>query len=265
MTPTSVVIDLPHLGLTAHRAGTGRRLLYLQDELAAGWSRFPDLLSERFDVVAPDLPGYGGSPRPEWLESIDDMAFVVADLADALSDGTPMPIVGAGLGGWMALEAAVRGAGASALVLIGAPGIDLRGDPPADYFVLTPTERAALFFDDPSVVPEADEDVAIGNEMMTARLVWQPRYVSPQLVHRLHRVAAPTLVVWGGNDRFLSPRPRRGHRTRRARRPFRNHSGLRTLPGDRAARGGCGLGHGVPSSVGHAVRVLSPHAVAAPR
>lgn len=205
MTPTSAAIDLPHLTLPAQRAGSGPRLLYLHDELAAGWPRLLDVLSERFEVVAPELPGYGAAPRPEWLESIDDMAFVVADLAAALAEGAPPAVVGAGLGGWAALEAAVRGARLSALVLIGAPGIDIPGDPPVDYFVLAPSERAALFFDDPSTALDAGEDAAIRNEMMTARLVWQPRYVSPQLTHRLHRVAAPTLVVWGGNDRFLSP------------------------------------------------------------
>lgn len=205
MTPAAISIDLPNLSLPAQRAGSGSRLLYLHDELATGWPRLLDALSERFEVVAPELPGYGGAPRPEWLESIDDMAFVVADLADALADGAPPAVVGAGLGGWAALEAAVRGASPSALVLIGAPGIDIPGDPPADYFVLTPGERTALFFDDPSTAPDAGEDAAIRNEMMTARLVWQPRYVSPQLAHRLHRVAAPTLVVWGRNDRFLSP------------------------------------------------------------
>jgi pimeloyl-ACP methyl ester carboxylesterase len=73
-----------------------------------------------------------------------------------------------------------------------------------DYFVLMPEERGALFFDEPGRAPVVEEDTDIRNQMMTARLVWQPRYVSPNLLHRLHRVTAPTLVVWGQNDRFLS-------------------------------------------------------------
>ena len=44
----------------------------------------------------------------------------------------------------------------------------------------------------------------IRNEQMTARLVWQPRYVSPKLGGRLHRLRAPVLVAWGRDDRFLS-------------------------------------------------------------
>ncbi len=115
-----------------------------------------------------------------------------------------LALVGAGLGGWLALEAVIRGAPAAALVVIGAPGVDIPSDPPVDYFVLTPDERAPLFFEDLDCAPQVDEDTAIKNESMTARLVWQPRYFSPNLVHRLHRVSIPTLVVWGGRDRFLS-------------------------------------------------------------
>ena len=70
--------------------------------------------------------------------------------------------------------------------------------------MLRQDERPALFFDNPECAPEVDEDSAIRNESMTARLVWQPRYVNPALAGRLHRLRSPALVVWGANDRFLS-------------------------------------------------------------
>ena len=201
MPPTPITIDIPTLSVAALRAGNGPRLLFIHDELSSAWTPFLDLLAERFEVNAPELPGFGCSERPEWADTLDDLAFILADLADALA---PAAIVGAGLGGWLAVEAAVRGAPASALVAIGAPGIDIPGDPPADYFVLRQDERPALFFDNPECAPDVDEDSAIRNESMTARLVWQPRYVNPALAGRLHRLRPPTLVVWGANDRFLS-------------------------------------------------------------
>ena len=201
MPPTPVTIDIPNVSIAALRAGDGPRLLFIHDELSSAWMPFLDRLAERFDVIAPELPGFGCSERPEWADTLDDLAFAIADLADALD---PAAIVGASLGGWLAVEAAIRGAQASALVAIGAPGIDLRGDPPADYFVLRQDERPTLFFDDPEWAPDMDEDSAIRNESMTARLVWQPRYVNPALAGRLHRLRTPTLVVWGANDRFLS-------------------------------------------------------------
>ena len=201
MPPTQITIDIPNVSIAALRDGDGPRLLFIHDELSSAWTPFLDLLAERFEVVAPELPGFGCSERPEWADTIDDLAFAVADLADALA---PAAIVGASLGGWLAVEAAVRGAPAAALVAIGAPGIDLRGDPPADYFILRQDERPAFFFDDPACAPDVDEETAIRNESMTARLVWQPRYVNPALAGRLHRLRAPTLVVWGANDGLLS-------------------------------------------------------------
>ena len=204
MPAVDFTLQLPRLDLPARRAGDGPRLLYLHDELTSAWTPLLDILSQRFTVIAPELPGFGNAERPDWMETIDDMAFLVADIADTLAGDGPVAVVGAGLGGWLAIESAIRGASFSALAVVGAPGVDLRGDPPADYFVLMPDERVALFFDDPACAPVVDEDTAIRNEMMTARLVWQPRYVSPSLVNRLHRVTSSTLVVWGANDRFLS-------------------------------------------------------------
>ena len=201
MPPIPITIDIPNVSVAALRAGNGPRLLFIHDELSSAWTPFLDLLAERFEVTAPELPGFGCSERPEWAETLDDLAFAVADLTDALD---PAVIVGASLGGWLAVEAAVRGAQASALVAIGAPGIDLRGDPPTDYFVLRQDERPALFFDNPACAPDVDEDSAIRNESMAARLVWQPRYVNPALAGRLHRLRIPTLVIWGANDLFLS-------------------------------------------------------------
>ncbi len=201
----NITLELGYVSLKGARNGQGPRALYIHDELDSGWIPFLDALADSFETLAIELPGFGASERPEWAETIDDYAYIIADVADSLAADGPLALVGAGLGGWLAVEAAVRGAPVDALVAIGAPGVDLPGDPPVDYFVLLPHERAPLFFDAPAdYAPEVDEDTAIRNESVTARLVWQPRYVNPGLERRLHRVKAPTLTLWGENDRFLS-------------------------------------------------------------
>jgi len=208
MTQSSVAtgeLAVSSFKLHMRQAGSGPPLLYLHDELSSAWSPFLDLLSERFHVYAPDLPGFGESVRPDWIESIDDAAFLLADVADALAEDGRISVAGASLGGWLALEMALRaGPVVSRVAVAGCPGIAIANDPPADYFILTPEERTALFFNDPSKAPVVDEDHMIRNEQMTARLVWQPRYVSPKLGARLHRLRAPVLVAWGRDDRFLS-------------------------------------------------------------
>ena len=186
------------------QAGDGPPLLYLHDELSTGWNPFLDLLAERFHVVAPEIPGFGDTALPDWVETIADVAFLVTDVADVVGSGAPIAVVGASLGGWLALEAGLRGAAFSRVAAIGSPGAYIPGDPPTDYFFMTPEERLALLFNDPSGVPEINEDHSVRNQAMTARLVWQPRYVSPKLEHRIHRITSPTLVAWGSDDRFLS-------------------------------------------------------------
>ena len=88
--------------------GQGRPLLFLH----AGeglWPERPwlDLLAKRYRVIAPSHPGYGASALPDWLGSVDDLAYLYLDLADALGLEDAI-LVGACLGGWVAAEMMVR-------------------------------------------------------------------------------------------------------------------------------------------------------------
>ena len=48
----------------------------------------------------------------------------------------------------------------------------------------------------------------------TARLCWDPYFHNPALKNRLHRIAVPTLVLWGEEDRFVRPGYGRGYAER---------------------------------------------------
>jgi pimeloyl-ACP methyl ester carboxylesterase len=203
-TVTETTLDVRGATVVARQAGSGASLLYVHDELATGWPPFLDVLAERFHIVAPEIPGFGDTPLPAHIETIDDVAFLLADIADVVGGGEPIAVVGSSLGGWLALEAGLRGAAFSRIAAIGSPGAFIAGDPPTDYFFMTPEERVALLFNDQSVLPKVSDDHSVRNQAMTARLVWQPRYVSPKLEHRIHRITVPSLIVWGADDRFLS-------------------------------------------------------------
>jgi len=104
------------------RGGKGPPLLFLHGAGGAGvWLPFMSALSECYDVIVPDHPGFGRSDTPEWLDQLSDLAYFHLDLIETLKlDG--VHLVGHSLGGWIAAELAVRSTQRlSALTLIAQP------------------------------------------------------------------------------------------------------------------------------------------------
>jgi pimeloyl-ACP methyl ester carboxylesterase len=197
------------------RGGKGPPLLFLHGAGGAGmWLPFMAALSEIYDVIVPDHPGFGRSDTPNWLDQLSDLAYFYLDLIEALKlDG--VHLVGHSLGGWIAAELAVRSTQRlSALTLIAAAGLHVKGVPKGDLFIWTPEERARNLFVDQRLaeqrlamqLPEEQADIAIKNELATANLAWQPRFHDPQLRKWLHRIDVPTLLVWGDSDKIF-PKP----------------------------------------------------------
>jgi pimeloyl-ACP methyl ester carboxylesterase len=200
------------LGLA--RGGKGVPLIYLHgtDGLAE-WPVLLDTLAERFDVIAPDHPGFGGSEAPPWIDDISDVAYCYLDVIEALGL-SGVHIVGQSLGGWIALEMAVRSTQRlRSLTLISPAGIHVKGVRKADIFIIDPEEQARLAYVDPKLGEEAAtraaadkyQDLAILNRIASARFGWQPRFFNPRLERWLHRVNVPTHIIWGDGDRVIPP------------------------------------------------------------
>ena len=123
--------------------GQGRPLVFLH----AGEGLWPDrpwldLLAKRYRVIAPSHPGYGESPLPDWLGSVEDLAYLYLDLADALRLEDAI-LVGACLGGWVAAEMMVRSTRRfSRLVLVDPLGIKVRGRDDRDIADMHAVPRA---------------------------------------------------------------------------------------------------------------------------
>lgn len=191
------------------RGGTGAPLLFLHGANGAPVvTPFMEKLAQRFDVLVPEHPGYGKSDEPEWLENIHDLAYFYLDFLKALSLSN-VTLVGTSMGGWIAMEMAVRETSRiRSLVLVSPAGVTAPGLRAADIFLMAPEEMVRNLFVDPKLAearlaqPE-DIDVSLKNRHTTARLAWEPRLHDPFLPKWLHRIDVPVKLVWGREDRIL--------------------------------------------------------------
>lgn len=196
------------------RGGKGAPLLYLHGARGGGvWLPFMEKLSANFEVFAPEHPGFGGSDTPSWLDNVGDLAYFYLDFIEkfGLKDLT---LIGSSLGGWTAAEMAVRNCNAlSSLVLSCPAGIHVKGVPKGDIFLWSNEALVRNMFHDQKfadamLTPEPTEDQQMTlakNKLTTARLSWQPRLYNPHLYKWLHRISAPTLLLWGDSDKVIPP------------------------------------------------------------
>jgi pimeloyl-ACP methyl ester carboxylesterase len=193
-------------------AGAGAPLLFLHgaggSDSALPWLR---RLTRQARVIVPDHPGFGRSGEPTWFDNIHDLAYAYLDFLEA-RELDRVHIVGTSLGGWIALELAVRSCSRLArLTVIGASGIRPGEIPTGDLFLWSPEERVRNLVADPALankllaVPPTPEQaqIALRNHFATAKLAWEPRFFDPHLEKWLHRIRVPTQVVWGAEDRLF--------------------------------------------------------------
>ena len=196
-----------------HRSGRGEALLYLHGlDGAAPALPFIGGLADEFDVLVPEHPGFGASDVPAWLETVDDLAYFHSELLDQLGVER-VHLVGHSLGGWIALELAVRAPKRfPTLTLIGSAGIHVKGVPKGDLFMRAPDAVLRSMFADPALAepilaqlgasPEA-QFAFNKNRNAVARVAWHPPLFNPQLEKWLPRVTMPAHVIWGVSDRLF--------------------------------------------------------------
>lgn len=210
------VAEVRGLAQEIFEAGAGAPILYLHPGrgLHGAWP-FLDLLAQCARVIAPSHPGFGASQLPRWMNSVEDLAYHYLDLLDAL-DLRGVTLVGSSLGGWIAAALAIKPTDRiERLVLIDAVGVKFGGRDErdiADIWALTRADLARLMFHDPSkaaidYASMSDEDAKIHarNRESESWFGWSPYMHDPKLVHRLHRIAAPALVLWGASDGIVTP------------------------------------------------------------
>jgi pimeloyl-ACP methyl ester carboxylesterase len=196
--------------------GLGRPLLFLHPgEGLAPERPWLELLSQRYRVIAPWHPGYGNSSLIDGGGSVDDLAYLYLDLAAQLGFEDAV-LVGACFGGWVAAEMMVRStARFSRLVLADPLGIKIGGRDErdiADMHALPRDEYLKLAWADPSQgdidfanLPESELAAIVRGREAFALYGWKPYMHNPRLRRWLHRIDRPTLLLWGAEDRIVTP------------------------------------------------------------
>ncbi|MEV6345371.1 4,5:9,10-diseco-3-hydroxy-5,9,17-trioxoandrosta-1(10),2-diene-4-oate hydrolase [Actinoplanes sp. NPDC051851] len=218
--------------LHLHRSGAGSAVVLLHGggpgaSALSNFSRTIPALAGRFDVLAPDLPGYGGSVDVSVTgQYFTSAATALRDLLDDLGLERA-DLVGNSLGGGVATRFALLFPDrARRLLLMGPGGLSLNvlsadptegvkrlgafGAPPGPSREKLAAFLRTLVFD-PSLITDEliDERFAAASDPAALRAMREmgasftdPRYAEEGLLWRdAHRLRHEILLVWGREDR----------------------------------------------------------------
>jgi len=212
MPVTEQTVSLPGSPLVAKvlAGGTGDPVVYFHGASGNAWTPLHDRLAERFTVYAPWHPGWDTLDDLELFDSLLDLVLYYVDIFDALGLERP-DCVGHSFGGMVAAEiAAIRPDRVRRVALIAPWGLWRDDQPVADIWGMPPGRVAELLWHDPrsdvaaASAPAADPEAMLRSYLASsaaAHFVWP--IPDRHLDRRLRRITAPTLLVWGQQDRLV--------------------------------------------------------------
>jgi len=199
--------------------GAGPALVFFHGPWGVTWDPFLAELATGFTVYAPEHPGTAPDTHDDiyQLDNLWDLVLCYDELLRALKLEEAM-LVGHSFGGMVACEmAAAYPRRAKRLVLIDPIGLWRESERVQNWMMVNPAELPAWIFRDPSsdaakrmFGPSEPPDAAAAARV---RLTWAMgatgKFTWPipdkGLKKRIHRVSAPTLLVWGKEDRLVPP------------------------------------------------------------
>lgn len=217
MEETTVSVRNGMFDVKLRRDGSGAPLLFLHGAGGLrGWAPFLADLAKSFAVYAPSHPGFETSTGLEHIDDIIDLVIFYNDFLDEMGLDA-VHVVGHSMGGMFAAElAALNPARVNKLVLVNAVGLWIDETPVADFFAMTPEElAAALWYNPESDVAKAmmatpqDEQAQLEAFLLRSQhLATAGKFLWPipdkGLKKRIHRIKAPTQIIWGQSDGFVS-------------------------------------------------------------
>ena len=207
-------IEVAGISMQMFSGGSGPPLLFLHGAGGnPGWQPYHQALAATHTVYAPSQAGFNGTERPDWVNTITDVAHMNLELVQLLGLDSYI-LMGSSMGGWVAAEmAAMTHRQLRALVLIDAVGIKPEQGEIAEIFMVSSDTRLKQRFHDPSQVPNYDQYtrqlspdeqvIEHANREMASRLCWKPYMHNPSLPFYLAKVQTPTLIIWGRQDAIV--------------------------------------------------------------
>jgi pimeloyl-ACP methyl ester carboxylesterase len=199
--------------------GAGPALVFFHGPFGLTWDPFLVELARSFTVYAPEHPGTtpGAHDDVYHLDGLWDLVLCYDELLRALKVDEAV-LVGHSFGGMVACEvAATYPRRARRLALIAPLGFWRETERVVNWMMLPPADLARYVFHDADGEaarhfggPAEPPDAAV---QARVRLMWAMgatgKFIWPLpdkgLGKRIHRVSAPTLLVWGTQDRLVPP------------------------------------------------------------
>ncbi|OLO37975.1 hypothetical protein BTR23_12500 [Alkalihalophilus pseudofirmus] len=200
-------------------AGEGEPLVYLHGAGGVAWDPFLEGLAQKYQVIVPYLPGTGESTGLEHIDGVWDLVLYYYDLFEAMGLES-VNIIGHSLGGMIATELAATDQKRIKNLVVACPvGLWLDEHPIPDVLSMLPDEALEHAFADPNSpyvqamkekanTDDVNEKIELTIERVknlnaAGKFLWP--IPDRGLKKRIHRVKAPTLIIWGDKDRIVPP------------------------------------------------------------
>ncbi len=212
---TEEKISVAGTELAMVKGGSGKPLLIFHDELGfTGWMTWNMELAEQRQLLMPLQPGFGKTPRQDWIRNYRDLAGFYSHVLRGLHLD-PIDVIGFSAGGFIAAEMAAADPRIfSRMILVAPMGIKPAEGEIMDIFPMTMRTHLRATVADPLHTPEFTK--IYGGEMTpaqfeafeearaeSARIGWEPYMHNPSLPHLLEGLSVPTLIMWGDHDRVV--------------------------------------------------------------
>lgn len=175
-------------------------------DTSVSWRQVQQELGRHYDVVVIDLPGFGGSEKPEATWGLDEYSEFINEFISKLNTGSIHAIVGHSNGGAIAIRGLGRGKlSTSRLILIASAGI--RGQGTARKSLIKVITKAGKAISSP--LP-ADMKSKLrkfiyrraGSDMLVAEHMTDTfkKVIATDVRHDAAAIKLPTLLIYGDKD-----------------------------------------------------------------